>query len=656
MGQVFCLGSPTSGMRSGRFVVSGSAIHDPLEKGPRVNQTSRVAAGAVLAFVLLAGGWLMLPSMQGAQHTANSEAAIHIERGRRLLHQYSIELDHNNGLLNQMGESGVDVDLEDLDDLLDDEDFADGYQEDHAALWASYQPTDWQSSPPRVVRSANYGSMASQIRQGIGTQDQLLDENDALLNEALKEINEALAVSVGDASSRNHSEANRLKGIILAQKGEREALMAQIKRSEAEEYRQRLLDLASRARVVAAAQNKVSDSGIEQEIETLSGHVAELESALTNDQKELSSLDTKISELEAQIAKFQQQADHASSKLLELRNMGIDFHNPDGPEVFRAKYLELSTQFRKADRQLASLVAGDFTNAHLEAGDDVLSGKFVEDGSDGDPSFDRGVESYRAERRVLADRVANLKEAVVDARSDVARLEGMRSRFEKDQAEAEKMLAEATADAAEAFDELSRVESEAEAFEETATELLSQSASSLKSAAGYAKQWVSDARSRVQGVSSEAKDRSAYESRLSDDWLGGYISAQEADAHIQLAWIYFAQYRGDLASADVLNGVVEHLHMKEADPKDYEESAGLARESAVSEINQAMAILEKAHRDTGRHWTLVAQQATASDLLLLLDYENYKQDTIAAYRNATKGREDKAFVRAFTDRLSHLEN
>ena len=69
-----------------------------------------------------------------------------------------------------------------------------------------------------------------------------------------------------------------------------------------------------------------------------------------------------------------------------------------------------------------------------------------------------------------------------------------------------------------------------------------------------------------------------------------------------------------------------------------------------------MRILERAHRDAGRHWSFVAQAAAANDLLTLLGYEDHTHDAIEAYRNVVKNRESKTYVQTFAARLQVLES
>ena len=98
------------------------------------------------------------------------------------------------------------------------------------------------------------------------------------------------------------------------------------------------------------------------------------------------------------------------------------------------------------------------------------------------------------------------------------------------------------------------------------------------------------------------------------------------------------------------------IRLNDANADDELASATEARDAGVELIQHASDTLKKAHRNTERHWTLVAQQADANYLLALFGDDSYVEDAIEAYRNAIKGREDKAYVHRIADRLHRLEN
>ncbi|MCH7591471.1 MAG: hypothetical protein IH989_01655 [Planctomycetes bacterium] len=214
----------------------------------------------------------------------------------------------------------------------------------------------------------------------------------------------------------------------------------------------------------------------------------------------------------------------------------------------------------------------------------------------------------------------------------------------------------ATESAAEAFAELSQIESDAFTIEEEALNLLDRAAGSAKSAAGYTRQWVSEARRKVQTLSPEARSRSAFDQRGKADWVDAFVAAQEADARLAKAWIHYARYRSASQNAATLTKVSQGLQLVDADAQAEADKAQHAHDVGIAEITQAMTVLKRSHGGAGKHWTLTAQAAGTTYLLALFGHEDYVADAIETYRSAVRGRENESFAATFVARLSKLEN
>ena len=173
-------------------------------------------------------GWVIVPSMESARRSVDSQVSTHFERARRLLHSFELGLSGKATKLEQFAEAGVDVDVDDMDAFV--ESAGDEFQEHHAGQWEQFHPTDWEVDPPRP-RIANYGNLPRQIGDGVAARSRLLAANGRLLGDAMSSVEAGLAVSVGNESGRNHPEAIRLKGIILYYQGITEHLRATAKRS-----------------------------------------------------------------------------------------------------------------------------------------------------------------------------------------------------------------------------------------------------------------------------------------------------------------------------------------------------------------------------------------------------------------------------------------
>lgn len=615
-----------------------------------MQQPDKTVASVAMGALLVCGvTWLALPWLQSRARDADDEAAVNLERARRLLHAYDPALFHTNVLLDQFA---ADVSLADPKALIDAA--ADEYQAIHSERWKTHQPTDWESEPPRAVK-ASYGNLNSQIREGARTRADLLKVNERVLDEALAAADAALAVSDGNASARSHAEANRLKGVILFHKGLRESLRAALKRDEALPYRQQLVELSARAAQADELKNRVADDDVEGKIGELKDIVAAVERDMQVTRAALAGADQTLRALEQQVADVRATSDTAYSALTRLREQGLDFSDPKGAQTFERRMLELDAAYRAALRQERSLVAGAYVSARLDNSGDYLTGRYIAEGAPIPLPVEHGLAHYRNERAVLNAGIENAKESLDDMRADIARLQSMKSMQAAGREEAAERIRTIAKSAVTVFDELNRVESEAEVIEDKALDLLDKSARACKAAAGLAKDWVTEARTASQGLSSEAAERSVWHLRQQDSWMGGHMSAQVADALLQRAWLYYARVQADSRTADLLAGSAKLLQLKEADAERSRKAAEDAKQAGIKEVTAAMAVLETAHRDAGRHWTFVAQQAGANYLLALLDQPAYYKDAIAAYRSALKGRENEPYVQSLASQLKRLE-
>ncbi len=610
-----------------------------------------IAGGGAAGLCLLA--WIFLPSLESSRRSVDADASVHLERARRTLHQYDSELAHRSLLLDQLRDADVDVDLQDTQSIVDNA--ADEYQENHASLWASFEPRDWQQDPPRTAK-ASYGNLGTQIRDGVKTRGVLTAQNAKLLKDALAEVDQALAVLSSDESGSSHFEANRLKGVIQYHRGVSERLRAGGQRDEGEAIRRKMVRLANEASFWAAGKTLVADSGIAGQLQTVKDRIAELERELAQDQETAEALDKSIRDFETRIADAKSRSEQARAELERLQGAGVDFSDANGAETFDTQVTAQDARYRAAVREMLSAQAGRLPQAEIDASGDFLRGRYIENGSSTDLTVEPGLSHYRDERQIVGARVAGLQEAVAAFGADLTRLEGIRAANQIEQDEAVRRISEAAGVAAESYTELSRVESEASAIEEGAGKILDQSISASQQAAAAVEKWISEARERTQNLAPETKERSAYAARENDDWLAGHIAAQSADARMQKAWMQYDRFTSATENAEVLSALNAVVRLPEADPVAERTKADEARTAGVEEITKAMEVLEKAHRRAEKHWTLTAQAAGTTYLMSLFGYPDYVADAVDGYRKALQGRETDKATEKLTARLKRLEN
>lgn len=604
-------------------------------------------SGGLVAF---AGAWLALPLLQGPRRTVEEEVSVELERARRLLDNYVATLTYEGLLRDRLAATNVQVDADALSTEAQDD-----YQQVHTALWEAYTPRDWpEGGSPRPARP-NYGNLTNQIKQGLETVEPFLAENQRRLDKALQVVNHALSITANGESARSDAEANRLKGTVLYHIAQTKRLEAQIRRREGSQYRRSLLNLASQAEAAQIRQRLVAASEVDKQIGVLQAEVSDVAASLTKDRAALAALDGKIEVLDGRLQEAAARRQEARGAMEALQAQGIDLSDPQGGEKFATQLRALSAAFRKANRRAQALEHGSYVSADAETGDDDVSGMEAPPPARGDRSVEYGLNHFRDERKIVAARITGLEHALEGLKSDMARLTEMRSGYLQTQGRAEQQLAQARTKAQELFADLNRSESEAAAVEEKGLDLARQAAAAFRQASQYADQWIRDARNRTQGLSPAQRDRSPYGRRLQDEWMGGFIAAEEADALLTQAWLHFDRYDAARRSAETLADVKTMLQLAEADPESESAKAREAQEAGIDAITQAVKVLERAHRETDRPWTVVAQAAGATYLLTLFGQDEYVKDAIEAYRNAVKGQEDEAFAQVFVSRLNQLE-
>jgi len=603
----------------------------------------------VVAAVVFAAAWYLMPSLEASSRRADREAAVHVERARRLLHQYDANLDYQALLVTTLRDLGVEAD--NPEDLT--EDGAVIYEDSHTKLWDSYKPTDGMDPP--IVARANYSDIDAQIREGVQAREQLIRENDDLLSEAAQEIDQALSVSSGDADAPSRAEAIRLKSIVEYYEGLALRLQAGLVRNEAQDVRRELAELAGRVGALKHSQTILDNSGIDDRIVAIREQLAMTTGDIHRREGEVTALDGKIGELEQRIAAAKDRRDKARRALDQLRARGIDFSDANGPADFAARITEQDRVYREAVREMESLVAGSYPYAKIDDTGDFVRGRYLENGSPANLTIEPGLTHYQHEREVAAAELERARTGLEGLQDGVDWLNQLRERLVVQQREAQDQVASLKPDATEIFDSLLALEEEAEGLEDKALDKLTASARTARDAAAQADNWKNDASVETQSLSPEKMERSAFAPRMKSGWMTGHIAAQGADADLAKAWVYYDRYVSAQQNAELFASLPVEFDLKDADADTERELADEARDAGVEAITEAHDILQKAHREADRQWTFVAEDAGAKYLLALFGDDTYLADAIEAYREALKGRMDEPYVQRLAARLRQLE-
>ncbi len=615
-----------------------------------MKQEGVIGVSLAAAMALSAVVWVVLPSLEAAPQRVEREAGVHIERARRLFHQYNANLGYQALLVETLRDLGVDATApEELS-----EDATDVYQEAHTELWESYTPMDWSDSP-RQART-NYGNINGQIGSGVRARTQLIADNDALLKDAAFEVDAALAVTAGGVDGRSQAEATRLKAIIEYYQGLSLRLRAGLMRNEAMAYRRELAGVAGLVEALNISQTVLEDSGIDTQLDALTAKVEEKTTTLREQESALKALDKKIADLERRIASAEARRDKARRTLDKIRAKGIDFSDPQGSAAFATQITEQDRVYREAIREMESLRAGSYPYAQIDATGDYVHGRYLENGSPSNLTIEPGLTHYQGARDIAAAELKNARDDIDSLQAGIASLNNMRETIARRQKESRERIVAIQPESAEILDDLTATEDEAAALEADAIAKFTASARTSRNAASLIGSWVSDARGRTQSLPSEKQESSGIYARTKAAWMGGHIAAQGADAELSKAWIYYDQYLAASQNAALFSWLPPELGLTEADAETESEAALEARDNAAEAIAAVHAILERAHRDADRHWTMVAQAAGATYILALLGDESYAADAIDGYREALKGRETEPYVQRLASRLRLLES
>jgi len=614
--------------------------------------------GLLVAVVLFAAVFLSAPLLQSAQQKLDAQVAERIDLAQRLLQRYHAQLGRADALLAELrgldgtGGATVDVDVEDPDALMEAAEEA--FQAEYESNWEAYPPRD----PNDIGRAAgrpSFGNPAGQIRDGIAGRDRLLNENNALLDEALGKVEEALALSVNSVSGQSDVEANRLKSTIYLQKGLNQHLQSLLRRRAIEPYRRDVVNLAQQAATLESVAGAEQGTEIDANLERLGTQITQQAGELERTRAELATVDDKVARLQKALEQAQTRAAETRAVMETLRSAGPDLTVKDGAQQFAGQYDAAAGLYREALSEAARIEFGKFTNARIDDSGDYLKGTYVPTDGAGELAIEPGLLHFRDQRAVLAVQVEGAQKVLDNLRAEVARLEQVKASRQQAHQQAQSMLADARSAAQETFDSWKRVEAEAEAAEDEAAALFEQAAGAARDAARYAEQRANDARERTRNVSPQSRELSPFEKRAGSAWLAGYIEAQVADALLAAAWIQYDRFRDRTENARVVTAAAAVLQLNEADAAEERQVATDAKAAGMELVTEAVHTLQRAHQATERNWTVTAQAAGVKYLLVLFGQERYIREAIDGYKAATQGRENERAAAPFVGRLGQLQ-
>ncbi len=608
------------------------------------------AVTGLALIVLFVGGGVgltLVPSLQDAQLTVDTDASRGVEQARRLLSQFNANLERIAQLAEDLRILGIDIDRPEGDDRLGSDEFLAIFEDERDAQTGEFGAKD--EHRPR-------GAPAAQIRDGLGERRKLIAANDELLADALAAVEGALLVQHGAADASDDCGGNRLKGLILFYQGESAARRAAQARSRTIPVRERISASGVRVASLEPDTRLVADSGIDQKTAALTKELQDRVATANAFRDELAAVDKRIGALEGELTTAQASAASARATMEQLQADGVDFGDAQGFERFTASYQTAAAQYRTAQNDVHAIEHGTLPHAEIDASGDYINGLYLENGSPDNLTSVNGLTHYRAERERLAAAVRMADQSVTDLGVDLGRFKETRRVYEQRQSEAAQEISDARTQGQAASERLAQIDVEVETLENEALSGYVEAAKAFERAERAVDDWVSEAGESLRNLSPETKSLSAYQPRLDDGWIGAHIATERAAAEAGLAWVYYQRFTARTRNAELWSETAEPLALAGADADQDRSAADEARENGIDAAKQAVERLQRAHRDLGRDWTVTAQHAGTAYLLVLFGNQGHLNDVIENYRNAIAGREDEVYARPLKERLDILEN
>ncbi len=597
-----------------------------------MNEKTISGAVLVLAVVVVLAAYMLVPSLQASDRRGDATAAEHTERGRRMLDGFSPTLVRTGSILDLMKAQDVDVNVS-------------GEASDAAAaVFEQLVSRQWEAFEWSVGRPGSLG-------EGVSERDQMLQKNDQLLKDAMAEARAALE------ASPNYGEAHRLKGAILLQQAQGRLVRAAGERSRTVALYGSLETTAAEIRAAEKATTRVADSDVAAKIAERKAAATALEAEIAADRAKLEEIDARIEDLESRLEQAKANADAARAELDRLRDAGVDYSDPNGAESFAAAYAAADEAYRRAAREAQRLQRGDLARATIDRSGDYLTGRYEEPGAES-LTLEYGLEHYNDRRSVTKIAIDTRQGDLDELRTNIASLEALQSRFQAEQAAAADVIAAARRRAAEQYQSLRSLIDAAVEIEDSALTDLREASSAFRAAAGHVAARARASAEKSSTLSPEAKSRSAHEAGRNTGWIGGYVTAQTADAQLSTAWVHYQRYRGHRLLAELWKQDAALLGLTDDRSAEVAAQADQARTEGLAALADAMSTIQTAHRDAGQHWTIAAQAADAAYLAYLLDAPDaarYRGEALTGYRNAITGRDGEPFVATLEERIRQLE-
>jgi len=628
-----------------------------------------VITGALVGGAGLAA-WTFLPQLQAPATVVSREAEEGSERARRLLDQYDAVADSaqtaaaragmDEGLTDERIRELVEEDTRKVQDVLEEEarrindmlKSAVSRLRQHDQKFADLGGDSSAGQLGSVRFGNNANAMAKSMSDGLKGSETATRRNSSILKRAANVAGDALKATAGDASGSDSFVANRMRGVTLFHQGLSFDRKARLARAEADSVLAALAQVQLQVGTLKGESKIVKSSGIEGAISKQQTQLADAESAHKAILESVSTLESKVEVTKRQIDEQSTLATGLRDQLDALESRGVQYEGSNPGDDFSREYSSLAAKYRAALRLGQELRQGTISGAHLEAGGELVSGRYVPDRDGEAIQYEPGLDELERRLVKLGWEQTGTKQILEDETAALDRLNDIKQSHTAKAEVATTALSAKTQQAEALLEDFQRLFAEVASLEDEAIGSLELAQRSFSAAKRAAQARMSD----LPDLPQEKEALSTGKLIKEDRWLVGQMASQSADSGTRAAMVLYDRYT-HLAKAIVvfesMESAVTNVDLKIDEMKELRAST---KKKAESLLDDAIDGFEGAARGFKSHWSVAASLAGADYMLALFDHPELVGAAIANYQSVVKDRETQSHVRPFAKRLKQLRN
>ncbi|MBU0638596.1 MAG: hypothetical protein KKB50_07005 [Planctomycetes bacterium] len=586
-----------------------------------------IVIGIVIAAAVVAAGFVA-PNLRSAQSKTAEQTLVQATKARRQLHRYDTYLPRlqRHAQLATLKEADLEALIEKSQETFDQLN-----QESSEAVRRLRARDERMGLPPSEVQP--FRANASGVRAAIGSVEQLLRDNQALLTQAAQDARSASRdgpTVLGVANAEGMVEYVRAAALLA----EAQELRRQLDTREA-----RLLALGAEWKLAQGHGDLYAGLDVSEVLVDLQTDLEEIEALQTDARVKREALAAQVAERETALAEAQAELQQARTELLELEERGFVAGNDESFNAYRTGYVALNQRLRTLQEQEQLLTYGGTKDVELDD-EDLLVGEIRGAG----PLY--GLEELRRRLVIAQEREKRLTTAKKGLTDRVAYVRESGRTAEQEEGRYTSRLAELR----------SRQEALMVGFEQLAADAFKKEDEALK-AAQAANAWKGDAQS-LQGRREANRQNPRLKMIVEDRYVSQVDPSAEAAAQTLLGRIYAQRITAVSKQISVLERFAD-ITGGTFDAQPLKEVVDVARDEALKALEKASSTYERLVNSTPTtaKWLPQAGLATVYYLLSTVDTAQAAEHLSMAastIQAALEGREQSPYVRAHVSFRDHL--